>query len=266
MSSSATILGLIITAFGIIVTLGDENNQVIVRNFALVFVIVVILFACSVLFTAISSLLEKKKLWNCALIVYIIGWAFLGTVLIVTLLGYAYGIEMFQIELPQYNFEVVNIIALSAGITTGILTAYFSYDRVKRIIKSLTELSSKLKVDQEDLEYSSLMLQKESWDLNEELIILRTEIEREARKLADLAEIDNKIERKYVPFGMLIQFLLHEQMLSPQLATSLRFIYSKLSRAVHGELLSDKESKLTLEIGLKTLITLKEYIEEFGSK
>lgn len=260
-SSSATILGLIITAFGIIVALGNETNQVIIKNFALVFIIIVILFSCSVIFTAISSLLEKNRLWTCALIVYIVGWVFLGTVMVTTLIGYAYGIEMFQIQLEQYNSDFVAIISLLSGALTGIIVN-FAWKRFKKYIKNLIEKSNKLNVDASEIEYDGIMLQRESQNINQELIILRTEIERETRKLAELVSVNQKIEDQQVRFSHLIQILVNKEIITKDFAGTLKFVYGKLSKSVHGEVYYEEEARLILELGLKTLASIKKLIQK----
>lgn len=259
-SSSATILGLIITAFGIIVTLGRDSNQIIVKNFAFVFIIIVILFVCSVIITTISSILDKERLWTCALIVYIIGWASLGTTMILTLLGYAYGIEMFQIQMEQYDSEVVSIITIIVGGVTGVLMS-FTVNRLKRYLDGLIERSKKLNVETSEIEHDGIILQKESRNIRQELIILRTEIERETRKLANLNGSNNAKET-YYRFSEHVRFLKNKNIIDNNLGNTLLFIYRRLSKVVHGENISIKESELLLEIGLKTLTSVRKLIEK----
>lgn len=131
---SATILAFIITAFGIIVTLADEAQQLVVKNFALILITVVILFVSAVSLTALSSLVEKQILWRASLAVYAFGWFFLGTVTVITLVGYGYGIEALQIQLPQYNAPAVNISAFLVSAICSFLLRFF-YEYLKKRVR-----------------------------------------------------------------------------------------------------------------------------------
>jgi len=129
-SPSATILGFIITTFGILVAIARESEQVIIRNFALVFIFVLLLFVLAVVFTALSSLLGKIILWKCALLSYILGWIFLGTVMTITLIGYAYGIESLQWQLANFSPLLLN--ALSSIIDASALLIIYAILRRRR--------------------------------------------------------------------------------------------------------------------------------------
>ena len=264
-TSSATILGLILTAFGILATVAGESEQVIVKNFALVFTIVVALFVCSVIFTTFSSLLRKNKLWNCALIFYIFGWGVLGTIMILTLIGYGYGIEMLQFQLPQFNVELVTVVSTVVGLIASILSSAFLFRRILAYRKRISELSSKVDVPRQEVADAFKKLEIESLDLNDQIVLLRRDVEREIRNLARLSEIAEKT-RRHIPLARLIYELIDENILSPDLGKTTLFVYRECSRVVHGEILSDKDARLIRELGLKTLVAVREIVKEFSKK
>ena len=264
-TSSATILGLILAAFGILVTLAGESEQVIVKNFALVFTIVVVFFVCSVIFTTFSSLLRKSKLWSCALVSYVFGWSVLGTVMVLTLIGYGYGIEMLQLQLPQFNVELVTVASTVVGLVASIVLSVFLFRQVWAYRKQVSELSSRVDVSRQEYTKAFNKLELESLDLGDQLVLLRRDIEREILKLAKLSGIIKRIGR-HVSFLRLVDALLHEEVLSPYLARTLHFVYRECSRAVHGEVLSDKDAGLVRELGLKTLVTLTGIVKELSTK
>lgn len=264
-TSSATILGLILAAFGILVTLAGESEQVIVKNFALVFTIVVAFFVCSVIFTTFSSLLRKGKLWSCALVSYVFGWSVLGTVMVLTLIGYGYGIKMLQLQLPQFNVELVTVASTVVGLVASIVLSVFLFRQVLAYRKQVSELSSRVDVSRQEYTEALNKLEVESLDLGDQLVLLRRDIEREILKLAKLSGIIKRIGR-HVSFLRVVDALLHEEVLSPYLARTLHFVYRECSKAVHGEVLSDKDARLVRELGLKTLVTLTGIVKELSTK
>jgi len=265
-TSSATILGLIITAFGILVTLADEPEQVIIKNFALVFITVVALLVCAVIFTTLSSLLKKPRLWSGALIFYIFGWGFLGTLMMLTLIGYGYGIETLQLQLPQFNVEFVNVVSALVGLVVSILSVVISLRGILAYRRRISELSSKVKVSTAELKAEFNKLELASLDFNTQLVVLRTNIEREIRKLANLSKITKKKVGPRIPLTRLVYQLMEKKIFSPQLAKTTLFVYRECSRVVHGEIFSDKDARLVSELGLKTLVELRRTVQKFSEK
>jgi len=256
---TATLLGLIVTALGILLTLADESEKVIVRNFAFIFITVVGLFVCAVIFTVFSSLLKKTKLWSCALIFYIVGWAFLGTIIILTLVGYAYGVEILQFQLPQFNLELVSLVSALVSILVGIVSFFVQYRKASAYRKHISELSRKVEVWPKERDEAITELKFESLDLNDSLVILRSDIERELRGLARLSGIRM---RKPYPIRKVVTDLKQKDVLSPELAYSILFVYNVCSKVVHGEVIPEKDAQMIRELGINILINLRKISEK----
>jgi len=261
---SATLLGLIVTALGILVAVAGEPEQLIVRNFAFLFIAVVGLFVFTVILTVASSLLRKIKLWNYALILYIAGWAFLGTILILTLIGYAYGIEILQLQLPQFNLELVSYVAVVVSIIAAFipLLKYLTKWRelVKDIREKTAELSPMVKVTQKEFDEAFAELRYASLGVTDSLVLLRSDIERELRGLA--ASLQIKVVRPYSIRKVVIA-LETRGILNPELAHAILLVYSICSKVVHGLDLSKGDSYAARELGIKTLVKLRELSEKY---
>ncbi len=259
---SATILGLIITALGILVALAGDSKQVIVRNFAFLFIIVVVLFVLAVISTALSTLLRRIRLWSIALMLYVAGWSVLGTILIIVLIGYAYGIDMLQLQLPQFNFELLSLISALIAAFSSAIMAWLQHRRVSAYRKRVQEISKKVDVTKKEIDEATAKLSSESIDLMNSLEILRSDIERELRKLVRISK--THVEKHYpYPIRRLVTVLKQREILSPELAYSILFVYNFCSKAVHGEVVSKKDALLVRELGIKTLVSLRNLVAKY---
>jgi len=253
---SATILGLILTAFGILVATAGETNQIIIKNFAFLFIIVVVVFVLAVVFTSLSSLFKKARLWTVALIFYVAGWSILGSILVVVLIGYAYGIEVLQIQLSEFNADLVfGIAGLISGAITAILTRA-SYKRITEYRKKIHELTAKVDVTKEDFDKKNAQLQSASLNLMDALVLLRRDIEQELRSLyrASSTSDDRSCPQT---FRNLVNALVQREVIDPYLEKSLYQIYAVGSRVAHGVDVNTQDARLIKELGIRVLITLK---------
>jgi hypothetical protein len=253
---SATLLGLIITALGILIATAGESNQVIVKNFAILFIIVVAVFVLAVVFTSLSSLFKKARLWTIALIFYIAGWSILGSILIIVLIGYAYGIEILQIQLPKFAPDLVSLIS---SLITGIITAFvieLMYERIRGYRKALQKLSEKVDVTKKDFDEKNAELQSSSLDLMDSLVLLRRDIEQELRRVY-VSSSGKKDEPCPRGFRNLVVALRNRGVIDSNLESSLFQVYKISSRAVHGEDINKKDAMLIRELGIKVLLVLR---------
>lgn len=253
---SATILGLILTAIGILVSLGGDTNQLIVRNFAFLFIIVVILFVSAVIVTALFSLLKKQKLWSASLILFVAGWSVLGSVLIIVLVGYAYGIETLQIQLPTFDTNfILNILSIIAGLS-GLISASLYFEKMRRRLKQLKKLSVELSSAKTKPIEATPVLGLKALGLRNSLTLIRSEIEFELKKL--LIGRKNKEDIARVPLRRSINYLIDMGVIKPNLANALISVYRFSSRAVHGDDFPEKEGMLIKDLGLEVLFQLRE--------
>jgi len=262
---SATILGLIVTALGILVALAGESKQVIVKNFAFLFIVIVVLFVLAVMFTAFSSLVRKIVLWKCALLLYVAGWAFLGTILIFVLVGYAYGIEALQLQFPEFNLDLVSVVASLVGLIFGLASAIYWYKKELTYRKRVLEMSKKITTTSKELDEATAQLKFESIDMRNSLLILRSDIKRELQEIAEATM--TPIARPYqYQIRKLVTTLKLREILSADLAYSILFVYNFSSRVVHGETVSDKDAALVRELGTKALINLRKIAKKHESR
>jgi len=260
---SATILGLILTALGILVAI-PEANQTTVRNFAFLFIVVVLLFVSAVIFTALTSLLRRAELWSWALTLYIAGWAVIGTILTVLLIGYAGGIDILQSPLPQFSPAVVLMIAGLVGVIISEAVIRLLSKTVNEYRTKVQKISKKVDVSKKELDEATEELKSESIDLINSLMILRSDIEIELRRLAKLSRTE--VTRPF-PVRRLVTAFKQKEILSPEIAYAILFVYNFCSRAgVHGEVVSEKDALLVRELGLKTLVSLRKLVSKFEQR
>jgi len=263
---SAAILGLILAAFGIVVTLAGEPQQVVVKNFALIFCAVVALFVCAVVFTIFSSLLRKVKLWNCALIFYTFGWGFLGSVMILVLVGYGFGIETLQLQFPQFSVELVTSQSILVGLILGALVSILLARRVSEYRRCVSQLSRALEVPGKEFSEALADLEMTSSDIRKQLEKLCAKITQQIRILAKVSGIEEKMGGPFFPLIRVLYVLRDEEILSSEITNIAVFVYQGCNRAIHGEVISENDARLIRELSLKTTVTLKKIVDEYSNK
>ena len=258
-TSSAALIGLVITALGILVTAAEEPQEVIyIRNFSVTFIGVIILFVLAVLFTSLSSLLKRELLWKIATTIYTIAWAFLGVILIVTLIGYAYGIQSLQFHLPQFDISLITTLSSLFSVILMFYQTWRMVTRVKTATREIKELLSKMpkptRTEQERIKnIVNNTLKSENEDVRLSIVKLRMNIEEYLSQIADLSHAP---KRKYFQLMPSLDFLLKKKIISKHLSNSIKFVWNTCSKVVHGIEIPVKDARIVLNLGGRILLEL----------
>jgi len=264
-TSSATIVGLILAALGVLIALAGEQYQAIVRNFAFVFIIVIVFFVIAVIITALSSLLKKYRIWQVGLAFYVIGWSFFGGILILIFIGYAYGIEVFQIQMPEFDVELSVGISSAISSILGLVTGIVSVILTSRRRKEIETVSANIEVKQYDLEKERKSMGVDSSsNLRNSVILLRSDVEKEIQQIFYATEkgIRNIGGPRHLSIRMMLMALVERKLIDEQLARSILFLYAESSKVVHGQEISSKTLSLIRDLGVKALIRLRQIRKE----
>ena len=145
LTPAATLLGLVLAAIGL--SNAIVGISAILQTLSLVLVLIVILFAGAVLITCAASLRRSRSLLRAAIVLYAMGWAFTGVVVSLFLLGYAWGIQIFQISIPQIpNLDIATVLS-SVAFTFSAAATLISYRKGRINKRELIELTRQLVAD-----------------------------------------------------------------------------------------------------------------------
>jgi hypothetical protein len=252
--SSATILGLVVTAFALMISLSEGKNVQVVRSFALVFVGVVLLFVISVAMATLSTLTGRYSLWRASVVAYILGWLFLGTVLLSILLGYILGIESFQPQLPQFDASLVSLAAASLSVfSTSVTIAYFTVYLRRRLETFVQELHSKMSAAEirSAADVRAQLLSGDA-DLTTALSKLRIQIESNLRRIGREAGLDGD----FIPVPHLLDQLHAAGLMDKELVESVRYVYNQCSAGIHGVPIRVENAQRIMDLGATVLVAL----------
>lgn len=127
---AATLLGLVLAAIGFSASIPGIST--ILRPVSLALVLVVILFAGAALVACVASLQKSHIVLRAAIALFAMGWISLGVVVSLFLLGYAWGIQIFQIKIPQIAWlDVAQVLFGVLGIATAVVQLLI-YANVRR--------------------------------------------------------------------------------------------------------------------------------------
>jgi hypothetical protein len=212
-------------------------------------------------FTSLSSLFKKNYLWNIALVSYIVGWVLIGSVIVIVLVGYAYGIETLQIQMSSFSLSLVSYILLTIAVISFGMVTGLVINAIRLRIKKLKEMSKKIDVTQKDLqEARTELISASTDDLQNSLILLRADIEKELRILSRKYGLlrDNHQHN----FRRLLDSLVGNGVITPELSSSIYAVYRICSQAVHGEQVQKKKAEIARDFGLKIVISLRNKIKQ----
>lgn len=254
LTPTATLLALSVASIALVVSVLPQNPD-IVRNFATIMIGVVILFVATAVSTSLASLLGRESFWRFSIALYIVGWTYLGAVLFILFIGYATGIESFQ--LPQFD--------ISIGLGIPLLMSIFSLAisiiavlRFRILVETLYDMIASLRVDRSKVkEETQRVLASEGKDIKMSVIETVIEIEKKLKELAFSAQLikDKEIRRG----GRQIAKVLHKWgIINSDLMGAVDEVWRIRNLIVHGHVVTEKETRTALDLAVTVLVALRE--------
>lgn len=252
LTPTAAILGLSVTSIALIVSIMPQNPD-IVRNFAAIMIGVVILFVVTAITTSLATFLRRESIWRIAVLLYIVGWFYLGGVLLILFIGYATGIESFQ--LPQFNISVGLGVPFLGTLIVGILFGAWVILRLRDLTKKLIQIKETIpKVDREKArEEASRVLAIEKRDVPMSVVKTTMEIERKLREMALLRGIEPRRESAY----FLSKKLLNMGVIDKPIFRAISTIWNVRNAIVHARPFSKSEAMAALDLATTVLVALE---------
>lgn len=246
LSPSATLLGFIITALGIVLSLGGDQPNFI-KNVFLILLFTIIFIVLSAMLTIFSSIRQNRSAWWWARTVYGTSWLFLGLIVIIILIGMVYGVKSLQIQLPDFNTNVVSAIAAISGVTSALV----SYFRLKRYENDLEKSISNLAVDtfQDKMLIGKLIenvIAEQEFDREMAFTRIYIEIESLLRKILVLIPNGESLVGMYP--RKIIDELLKLGLVKYSLKDSFSVINKVRNTVVHGGTVNKKELDMAIEL------------------
>ena len=150
---------------------------------------------------------------------------------------------------------VTQILAVIASISSALI-AFIFQRRTYKETERLKQMSRKVDATKQELEEAKNKLDVASPDLQNSLILLRAEIEKELRKIGVMYKIAPRNGYR-CNFRRLVEMLIEKDAISPELGPPISYVYNIGSMATHGDVVPKKEAEIARDLGLKLLIKLK---------
>ncbi len=253
---AATLLGLVIAAIGLASTIAGIAS--ILRALSLVLIVVVILFAAAAIATCVSTLRRSHRLFRVGIVLFGLGWAFTALVVSIFLIGYTWGISVFQITVPRVpSLDIAALISIVFSIISG-FAALWSYQKNRIDTRQLTKLVSEFPPHDawQSQEILRQTLEGEINDPKMAFVKLTIDIERVLRSKAKSLGYTHG---PYAPLPEVINFLLSKNAISSVTAASLREIRMVRNAIVHsGGDVSSEEATKALNLAAIVLSGLSE--------
>jgi hypothetical protein len=256
LTPAATLLGLVVAAIGLSSTI--EGSSSIIRTLSSVLILVVLLFATAAMATCASTLRRSYRLFRVGVVLFGMGWAFTALVISLFLIGYAWGINVLQITIPQIpHLDIASVISITFSIVSLIAT-FWSYRKARIDKRQLTDLLNEL--PQRDTEQAKELLNnalKEApHDPKMALVKLAIDIEGALRSKARSLGYPHG---PFVPLGEVTDFLLHNNAIEAATAASIKRIRTIKNIIVHsGGDISPNDARVALNLAATVLTALSD--------
>jgi len=256
LTPTAAILGLSVTAIALIVSISPQNPN-IVRNFAAIMIGVVILFVTTAVITSLATFLRRRWIWRAAIGLYIIGWIYLAAVLLILFIGYATGIESFQ--LPQFDILIglgipITIVMILLAELIWMLKHREMFKKgleiLLRIMRESMDMATKERVGRETED----ILAVEKKDVPMSVVKIVIEIERRLREIA----ISLGYEPRHMGASQLARVLFEKGVIDKRILQAIIRVWRFRNYVVHGYEISKSDARAALDLAMIVLVALEE--------
>jgi uncharacterized protein YutE (UPF0331/DUF86 family) len=260
LTPTATLLALSVASIALIISIMPQNPN-IVRNFAAIMIGVVILFISSAVTTSLATFLRRQWIWRTAIGLYIIGWVYMAGVLLILFVGYATGIEFFQ--LPKFDiltglgiplFFVLILLVELVWMLRHRETFMRGLEILLRIMRESMDAVSKERVGQETKDILAI----EKKDAQMSVVKTVIEIERRLREIATSLGY----EPRHIGASQLAQVLFKKGVIEERTMQAITEVWKVRNYVVHGYGISKRDATAALDLAMTVLVTLKEMQEK----
>ena len=255
LTPAATLVGLVLTAIGLSTSIVGLST--VLQTLSLALVSVVVLFVSAAFLTCLASLRSSYGIFRVAVVLYTGGWVFAGIFICLLLLGYAWGIQILQIQIPEIPILTVQtLISVAVSISSAVY-ALLIYRRSRIDSQRLTTLIEQLAEDQN----KTKMITKEalgvtSNDPKMAFVKVTIDLEEVLRKMA-LAYGLPKQEGAKATMMKLLDYLSSKGVIHPATANSIIYVRDIRNRVVHsaGDI-SERDVMVALDLAATLLAKL----------
>lgn len=244
LTSAATLTGLVLTAVGLSAMLSSLST--VLQTLSLALVLVVVLFVSAACFTCLASLVGNYSVFRVAMVVYLGGWIFTGVFLCLLLLGNAWGIQIFQIHVPNMPRLDVQTL-LSAGfslISTAV--AWLVYRRTRIDTKQLRILIERLDVNRIKADAIAEKALTRSEDRRIALLELYERLQAILRKMVEGTTMRKDSHR--MTMGQLSGVLFDQGKIDRNVVDAIRYVARIRDTVAHVGMISDREAIAALDL------------------
>jgi len=251
LTPAATVVGLVITAIGLSASITGLSTVLQAISPALVFVVVLFVGASSL--TCLASICNSHRCFRMAIVLYTAGWIFMGTVVCLILLGYAWGIQILQLRIPQFPIEIQTLLSATAAIASlgGLVETYRKawLDR-KMIVQLLNQLAEdRTKIS----EIAQRALTAERNDPKMALVSIAIDLEKRLRRIAISQGFDEQ-RATVTPVSQVLNYLLSRNVIGQSTANAITLIWKTRNLIVHsGGDVSEKDALIALDLAASVL-------------
>jgi len=258
LTPAATLLGLVLAAIGLSSAIAGASA--ILQTLSIVLMIIVVLFAGAALATCVASLRRSHRVLRVAVVLFATGWAFTGIIVCLLLLGYAWGIQIFQIPVivvPQFaSLNIESILSIAGGVFS-FLVGLYNYRRT-RIKQELEELANSLAADRGKTQaIVRHTLDADPRDPKMAFVRLTINLEKAVRKIAESSGYPER-DARTVPLRRITGYLRSKGILDSGTADSINRIWNVRNMIIHsGADISDRDAAAAVDLAATVLSRLE---------
>jgi len=257
LTPAATLLGLVLAAIGLSSAIAGAST--ILQTLSIVLIFIVVLFAGAALATCVASLRRSHRVLRVAVVLFAIGWAFTGMIVCLLLLGYAWGIQIFQIPVitvPQFTSLNIESILSIAGAVFSFLVALYSY-RGTRIKQQLETLVNSLAADRDKTQaIVRQTLDVDPRDPKMAFVRLTIDLEKALRKRA-VSDRHPERDARSAPVRRIADYLRSKGTVDSETADSINRIWNVRNMILHsGADISDRDAAAAVNLAAAVLSRL----------
>lgn len=167
-------------------------------------------------------------------------------------------------QLVAFKADIQTVIANSVNTNVTVSSVPPPDDKLPKleetIRETLREYLGEVRAAPEKGELSQLLSIDEKTQF---LFRARYQIERNLREIADSFGV-REDQRRSIPIAKITSLLIHQELLSPRIASAIREVYSVCSPAIHGEPFTEAQFDFVRDLGPEIVRTLEKIRAEQG--
>jgi len=255
LTPAATFVGLVLTAIG--VSTAIVGFSTVLQTFLVALILVVVLFVGAALLTCFSSLRNSYGIFKVAIVLYTGGWFAAGVFICLLLVGYAWGIQILQIQIPNIPTITVEELISIAMSTLAIVFSLVVFKRTRIDKKQLTASIEQLAEDRSKAQtIAKEALVATSNDPKMAFLKAAIDLENTLRKMALEFGLPQR-EANVASIGKLLDYLASNKAIDLTTGSSMGYVRSIRNKVVHsaGDV-SPKDAMLALDLAATLLAKL----------